>query len=136
MTQVTICGNLTADPELKFTPKGAAVATFIIAESSRIKDGDKWVDGPSTFWRCELWREQAENLTESLKRGQRVIAVGDVRQRSYETPSGDKRTVTEVTVTEIGPSLKWATAAVEKTGGKPKPKTDDPWADSTDDLPF
>lgn len=136
MTQVTIVGNLTADPELRFTPKGAAVANFTVAESSRVKDGDKWVDGPSVFWRCEIWREAAENMVESLHRGDRVVAVGEVRQRTFETSSGEKRTVTEVTCSEVGPSLKWATASVEKRG-KTKPKTDDPWGvEPSGDLPF
>lgn len=132
MTAVTLIGNLTADPELKFTPQGKAVASFTIAESSRVKVGGEWKDGPSTFWRCQLWGEAAENLAETLQRGNRVIAVGDVKQRSFETSSGEKRTVTEVTVSEIGPSLRWATAKLERlnrTGmAKPKPAADDPWS--------
>lgn len=129
MTQVTIVGNLTADPELRFTPAGKPVANFTVAESKRVKDGDGWKDGPTTFFRCSLWDTPAENMTESLTRGQRVIVVGEIAQRSYETQQGEKRSVFEVTAQEVGPSLKWATAKVEKAGAKPPPKVeDDPWA--------
>ena len=93
-----------------------------------MKDGDGWKDGPSTFWRCSLWDATAENMAESLSKGMRVIVVGEVAQRSYETNAGEKRTVMEVTATEVGPSLKWSTAKVEKTGApKSKPVSDDPW---------
>jgi len=133
MTQVTIVGNLTADPELRYTAQGKAVAGFTVAESKRVKDSDgTWKDGDSTFWRCSLWDAAAENMTESLKRGQRVIVVGEVKQRSFETQQGEKRTVMEVTATEVGPSLKWATASVDKTAAKgsntAKTAQDDPWA--------
>ena len=130
MTAVTIIGNLTDAPELRFTAQGKAVANFTIAESQRVKDADGgWKDGPSTFWRCNMWDTAAENLAESLDRGTRVIAVGEAKQRSFENNAGEKRTVIEVTVTEIGPSLRWATTKVEKAGkGTPKPKpADDPW---------
>ena len=129
MTQVTIIGNLTADPELRFTAQGKAVAGFTVAESKRVKDADgTWKDGDSTFWRCSLWDAAAENMTDSLHKGQRVIVVGEVKQRSFETQQGEKRTVMEVTATEVGPSLKWSTAKVEKTGApKAKPAQDDPW---------
>ena len=129
MTQVTIIGNLTADPELRFTAQGKAVAGFTVAESKRVKDADGgWKDGDSTFWRCSLWDAAAENMTESLHKGQRVIVVGEVKQRSFETQQGEKRTAMEVTATEVGPSLKWSTAKVEKTGApKTKPVSDDPW---------
>lgn len=138
MSHVSIVGNLTADPELRYTASGKAVASFTVVESSRVKDGDGWKDGPATFWRCSLWDAAAENLTESLTKGLRVIVVGEAKQRSFETNTGEKRSVIEITATEVGPSLRWATAKVEKTGGKPEPK-DDPWtatpADS-DEVPF
>ena len=144
MTQITIIGNLTAPPELRFTPTGKAVASFTVAESERVKGADgNWTDGDSTFFRCSLWDAAAENMTESLDKGQRVIVVGKIKQRSYETREGDKRTVFEVTATEVGPSLKWAICKPEKTGGKPSVKkstpADDPWGSAPavggDDVP-
>jgi single-strand DNA-binding protein len=130
-TIVTIVGNLTADPELRFTPSGAAVANFTIASTPRVKDGDAWKDGQPLFLNCSVWREAAENATESLKRGSRVIASGRLKQRSYETRDGEKRTVVELDVEEIGPSLRYARASIEKTSSKPqKPApaaADDPW---------
>jgi single-strand DNA-binding protein len=140
--EVTIIGNLVADPELRFTPSGAAVATFAIAESGRVKENGEWKDGPATFWRCEIWSDAAENLAESLKRGMRVIAVGKTHQRNYETKAGESRTVTEVKVSEIGPSLKWAMARPEKAlrSTKPaaagRPVEDDPWGTNTSEAPF
>lgn len=142
MTQLTIVGNLTDAPELRFTAQGKAVANFTVAVSKRIKDGNDWKDGPSSFYRCALWDTAAENMTESLNKGQRVIVVGEIAQRSYETNSGEKRSVFEVTAQEVGPSLRWATAKVEKAGGKskPKPVEDDPWgttpAEGDADAPF
>lgn len=136
MSYLTIIGNLTADPEIRFTPQGKAVANFTIAEPHRIKVNGEWKDGQSTFWNCQLWDTAAENLAESLKRGQRVIAYGEAKQRSYETNDGQKRTVIEVTVSEIGPSLRWATAKVErtaKTGPRPSQPADDPWASAPQD---
>jgi len=136
MTQVTIIGNLVDSPELRFTAQGKAVANFTVAESKRVKDGDGWKDGPSTFWRCSLWDAQAENLAESLTKGMRVIVVGDVAQRSYETNAGEKRSVFEVTAQEVGPSLRWATAKPERAASTPRsnaaplkavPAVDDPW---------
>lgn len=133
MTQVTIIGNLTDAPELRFTAQGKAVANFTVAESKRVKDGSgNWSDGPSSFYRCSLWDGAAENMAESLTKGLRVIVVGELSQRSFETNTGEKRTVFEVTATEVGPSVKWATCKVEKSGGKPSgfkpPKVeDDPW---------
>ena len=92
-----------------------------------MKDGNDWKDGPSSFYRCSIWDAAAENMAESLDKGQRVIVVGEIAQRSYETNAGDKRSVFEVTAQEVGPSLKWATAKPQKTGKTaPKPK-DDPW---------
>ncbi len=130
-TIITIVGNLTADPELRFTPSGAAVANFTIASTPRIKDGDTWKDGQTLFLNCSLWREAAENAVESLTRGCRVIASGRLKQRSFETRDGEKRTVVELDVDEIGPSLRSARAKVEKTSSKqqkPAPAAaDDPW---------
>ena len=115
-TTITVVGNLTADPELRFTPSGAAVANFTVASTPRIYDrqsGD-WKDGEALFLRCSIWREAAENVAESLTRGSRVIVTGRLKQRSFETREGEKRTVMEVEVEEIGPSLKYATAKVNK----------------------
>ena len=120
-TVITIVGNLTDDPELRFTPSGAAVANFTIASTPRTFDKNKneWVDGDALFMRCSLWRQPAENVAESLTKGMRVIAQGRLKQRSYEK-DGQKRTVVELDVEEIGPSLKYATAKVakaERNGG-------------------
>ena len=128
MTQITIIGNLTDAPELRFTAQGKAVANFTVAVSKRVKDGQEWKDGPSTFYRCSLWDTAAENMTESLDRGQRVIVVGEIAQRSYETNAGEKRSVFEITAQEVGPSLRWATAKPQKASkGTPKKPADDPW---------
>jgi single-strand DNA-binding protein len=117
-THVTITGNLTEDPELRFTPAGAPVANFTVAVTPRVKDGDSWKDGETSFFRCTAWRSLAENLAESLTKGARVLVQGRLQQRSWETPEGDKRSVVEVQVEEAGPSLRWATAKVERTGAK------------------
>lgn len=115
-TQITVCGNLTADPELRFTPNGQAVANFTVASTPRYRDqqSGEWRDGDSLFLRCNVWRQQAENAAESLQRGMRVVVVGRLRQRSYETKEGEKRTVYEVEVDDVAPSLKNATAKVTK----------------------
>jgi single-strand DNA-binding protein len=115
-TTITVVGNLTADPELRFTPSGAAVANFTVASTPRIYDrqSGEWKDGEALFLRCNIWREAAENVAESLTRGSRVIVSGRLKQRSYETREGEKRTVVEVEVDEIGPSLRYATAKVNK----------------------
>ena len=115
-TTITVVGNLTADPELRFTPSGAAVANFTVASTPRIFDrqSSEWKDGEALFLRCNIWREAAENVAESLTRGSRVIVTGRLKQRSFETSEGEKRTVFEVEVDEIGPSLKYATAKVNK----------------------
>ncbi|CKO56670.1 single-stranded DNA-binding protein [Mycobacterium tuberculosis] len=109
-TTITIVGNLTADPELRFTPSGAAVANFTVASTPRIYDRQtgEWKDGEALFLRCNIWREAAENVAESLTRGARVIVSGRLKQRSFETREGEKRTVIEVEVDEIGPSLRYA----------------------------
>ncbi|SNT17201.1 single-stranded DNA-binding protein [Rhodococcoides kyotonense] len=115
-TVITVIGNLTADPELRFTPAGAAVANFTVASTPRTFDrqSNEWKDGDALFMRCNIWREAAENVAESLTRGSRVIVSGRLRQRSYETREGEKRTVVELEVDEIGPSLRYATAKVNK----------------------
>ncbi len=116
-TVITVIGNLTADPELRFTPAGAAVANFTVASTPRIFDRNtnEWKDGEALFLRCNIWRDAAENVAESLTRGSRVIVSGRLKQRSYETRKGEKRTVVELEVDEVGPSLKYATAKVNKT---------------------
>jgi len=143
MTAVTIIGNLTDAPELRFTASGKAVASFTVAESKRVKQPDgTWGDGPATFWRVSIWDSAAENMTESLHKGQRVIVVGEVAQRTFEAKSGEKRSVFEVTASEVGPSLKWAIAKPEKVsrGGpkSPGPKTiePDPWGSTVEEAPF
>ena len=115
-TIITVVGNLTADPELRFTPSGAAVANFTVASTPRMYDrqSGEWKDGEALFLRCNIWREAAENVAESLTRGSRVIVTGRLKQRSFETREGEKRTVVEVKVDEIGPSLRYATAKVNK----------------------
>jgi len=115
-TTITVVGNLTADPELRFTPAGAAVANFTVASTPRTFDrqSGEWKDGEALFLRCSIWREAAENVAESLTRGSRVIVTGRLKQRSFETKEGEKRTVMEVEVDEIGPSLRYATAKVNK----------------------
>ena len=115
-TVITVIGNLTADPELRFTPSGAAVANFTVASTPRMFDRqtNEWKDGEALFLRCNIWREAAENVAESLTRGSRVIVSGRLKQRSFETREGEKRTVGELEVDEIGPSLRYATAKVNK----------------------
>ena len=113
---ITVIGNLTDDPELRFTPSGAAVAKFRVASTPRFLDRqtNEWKDGEPLFLTCNVWRQAAENCAESLQRGARVIVSGRLRQRSYETREGEKRTVFELEVDEIGPSLRYATAKVQK----------------------
>src|SRR6201996_734171 len=116
-TVITVVGNLTADPELRFTPSGAAVASFTVASTPRTLDRatNEWKDGEALFLRCSIWRQAAENVAESLTRGARVVVTGRLRQRSYETREGEKRTVVEMEVDEVGPSLRYATAKVNRT---------------------
>ncbi len=118
-TLLTLVGNLTDDPELRFTPSGAAVVNFTIASTPRVFDkaSNEWKDEPALFMRCSLWRDAAEHVAESLTKGMRVVAQGRLKQRSYETREGEKRTVVELDVEEIGPSLKYATAKVTKATG-------------------
>ncbi|NYH52762.1 MULTISPECIES: single-stranded DNA-binding protein [Nocardiopsis] len=116
-TQITLVGNLVDDPELRFTPSGAAVANFRVASTPRTFDraSGEWKDGESMFLTCTVWRQYAENVAESLQRGMRVIVQGRLKQRSYETREGEKRTVYEIDVEEVGPALRSATAKVTKT---------------------
>lgn len=156
-TIITVVGNLTADPELRFTPSGAAVANFTVASTPRTFDRQtqEWKDGDALFMRCNVWRQAAENVAESLTRGARVVVSGRLKQRSFETKEGEKRTVVELEVDEVGPSLRYATAKVTKasrgTGGGGSAGggfggsgssggSDDPWstpaAPSSDEPPF
>ena len=161
-TTITIVGNLTADPELRFTPTGAPVANFTVASTPRTFDrqSGEWKDGEAMFLNCAIWRQAAENVAESLTKGMRVIVVGRLRSRSYETREGERRTVFEIEVDEIGPALKYATAKVTRTpnqgggnyapggaparGGQSSGWTSggsagaDPWANSSqaDEPPF
>ncbi|MGK5110774.1 MULTISPECIES: single-stranded DNA-binding protein [unclassified Geodermatophilus] len=116
-TVITVIGNLTSDPELRWTPSGAAVASFTIASTPRTLDRQtqEWKDGDALFLRCSVWRQAAENVAESLTRGSRVMAQGRLKQRSFETKEGEKRSVIELEVDEIGPSLRYATTTVTKT---------------------
>ncbi len=157
-TVITIIGNLTNDPELRFTPSGAAVANFTVASTPRTfdKNSNEWKDGETLFMRCSVWREAAENVAESLTRGTRVLVSGRLRSRTYDTKEGEKRTVVELEVDEVGPSLRYATTKVSKTSrgggggfggggnsgggnggggggggggyGSPQGRTEDPWA--------
>ena len=140
-TPITVVGNLTGDPELRFTPSGAAVANFTVASTPRQFDRqtNEWKDQETLFLNCSVWRQAAENAAESLQRGMRVIVSGRLKARSYETREGEKRTVFEIDVEEVGPSLKMATAKVTKTtrsGGQGGGQGgyggggDDPWASS------
>jgi single-strand DNA-binding protein len=145
---ITVIGNLTDDPELRFTPSGAAVAKFRVASTPRFMDraSGEWKDGEPLFLSCTVWRDAAENVAESLQRGTRVLVSGRLRSRSYETKEGEKRTVMELEVDEIGPSLRYATAKVQKmsrssgggfgssSGGGASgggPGAGDPWATAT-----
>ena len=144
-TVITVIGNLTADPELRFTQSGAAVANFTVASTPRTFDrqSGEWKDGEALFLRCNIWRQAAENVAESLTRGARVIVSGRLKQRSFETREGEKRSVVELEVDEIGPSLRYATAKINKVargngsgggggggggyGGGSGAPADDPW---------
>jgi len=141
-TVITVVGNLVDDPELRFTPSGAAVANFRIASTPRTFDrqANEWKDGDALFLSCSVWRQAAENVAESLQRGMRVVVQGRLKSRTYETREGEKRTVFEIEVEEVGPSLKYATAKVTRTtrsggntgysssGGGQATGGDDPWA--------
>ena len=120
-TIITVVGNLTADPELRFTASGAAVANFTVASTPRTFDraSGEWKDGEALFLRCNIWRQAAENVAESLTRGSRVVVTGRLKQRSFDTKEGEKRTVIELEVDEIGPSLRYATAKVNRANRAP-----------------
>jgi single-strand DNA-binding protein len=129
-TVITVVGNLTGDPELRFTPSGAAVASFTIASTPRSFDraSNEWNDGETLFLRCSIWRQAAEHASESLTRGTRVIAQGRLKQRSYDTSEGEKRTVVELDVEEVGPSLRYATAKITRSQrASDEAPADDPW---------
>jgi single-strand DNA-binding protein len=114
--QITIVGNLTDDPELRYTPNGAAVVKFRVAVNRRYRDeSGQWKDGDTSYFTVNAWRNLAENIAESLTRGTRVVVAGRLQMRSWETPDGDKRSVVEIEADEVGPSLKWAKASVERT---------------------
>jgi single stranded DNA-binding protein (ssb) len=135
-TAITIVGNLVEDPELRFTPAGQPVARFRVASTPRYQDRQtgEWKDGEALFLTCILWRQAAENLVESLTRGMRVIVHGRLKQRSYETKEGERRTIYEVEVDEVGPSLRFVTVKVNKagrTGNTPASAPADPWASTT-----
>lgn len=139
---ITITGNLTADPELRFTPSGAPVANFTVAHTPRVKQGNEWIDGEPMFMSCSVWRDAAEHVAESLQKGMRVIVHGKLKTRSYEAKDGTRRTVFEVEVEEVGPSLRFATATVQRAQrGQQQPqqaRQPDPWAQtySADHPPF
>ena len=148
-TTISVIGNLVKDPELRFTQAGAAVANFTVASTPRTFDraSGEWKDGEALFLRCSIWRQAAENVAESLTRGMRVIVQGRLRQRSFDTKEGEKRTVIEMEVDEVGPSLRYSTAKVNKaergnysSGNTP---ADDPWGSApagtsnfTEEPPF
>jgi single-strand DNA-binding protein len=133
---IIVVGNLTDDPTLRFTPSGAAVANFTVVETPRVrnKQTNEWEDGDPSFMNCQVWRSAAENVAESLQKGMRVIVTGNLKQRSYTTKDGEKRTVWDCEVDAVGPDLKWATARVTRNkagaGGQAHASVpaDDPWA--------
>lgn len=137
--QVTVVGTLTADPELRFTPSGKAVANFTVAQNPRVKDGNQWKDGEATFIRCSVWEGMAENVAESLRKGDRVIVQGGMRTRSYEAQDGTKRSSLELLIEAVGPDLRYATAAVTKIrkgdGFAKQAPADDPWGVPAQDGP-
>ncbi len=156
-TTITVIGNLTADPELRFTPSGAAVANFTVASTPRTfdREANEWKDGETLFLNCSIWRQAAENVAETLTKGTRVIVNGRLKSRSYEDREGNRRTVFEIDVDEVGPSLRYATAKVTRTssggggwqggsgdGWQPSGEASsnrsagaDPWANSQADEP-
>jgi single-strand DNA-binding protein len=128
--QITVVGNLTDDPELRYTANGAAVANFTVAHSTRIRDAQgNWSDGDTSFFRVNVWRSLAENAAESLTRGTRVVVTGRLKQRSWENQEGEKRSMIEIEGDEVGPSLKWATAKVEKTPRSSSSSSSGDWGD-------
>ena len=134
-TLITVIGNLTADPELRFTGSGDAVTNFTVASTPRTydKNANEWRDGDPLFLGCSVWRQAAENVTETLTKGMRVIVTGRLKQRSYETKEGEKRSTIELEIDEIGPSLRYATATVSRaaSSGRPGVGADEPWGSPT-----
>lgn len=129
---ITVTGNLTDDPQLRYTPTGVPTAQFTVASNERYRGDDgKWQDGPTSFVRCNAWRELAEHTAESVSKGDRVIVTGTLRQRDYEAKDGTKRTVWEVAVSELGTSLKYATVKVSRARRDGAPVPEDPWASSS-----
>lgn len=128
---ITVNGNLTGDPEMRFTPQGRAVAQFTVASNERFKDGNgEWKDGPTSFVKCNAWADLAEHITESFNKGDRVVVTGTLRQRSYENKEGEKRTIWEVAVSDVGASVKYATVKIAKVRRDGAPIPEDPWASS------
>jgi single-strand DNA-binding protein len=117
-TFVSLVGNLTDDPELRFTPNGSAVANFRLAVTPRVREGEGWKDGETSFFRVNVWRDLAEHVTDSLSKGDRALVLGRLKARSWETPEGERRSVVEVEAEEVAPSLKWATATVTRASRK------------------
>lgn len=141
-TQITVVGNLTSDPELRFTPSGSAVANFTIASTPRTFDrqSNEWKDGETLFLRTSVWKEAAENVAETLTKGTRVVAQGRLKQRSYDTKEGERRTVIEFEADEIGPSLRYASAKVTRTNRTDRPAqasapAHDPWGQPASNGP-
>ena len=123
-TFVSLVGNLTDDPEVRFTPQGTAVASFRLAVTPRVKDGEGWRDGDTSFFRINAWRDLAEHVTDSLSKGDRALVVGRLKARSWEDKdTGERRSAVEVEAEEVGPSLKWATAKPQRANGKAKTDT-------------
>jgi single-strand DNA-binding protein len=130
-THVTLTGNLTDATELKFTPNGNPVANFRLAVTARVKDGDSWRDGETSFFRVNVWRQLAEHVSESLSKGDRAVVIGRLKSRSWETPEGERRSVVEVEADEVAPSLRWAIAKPQRAAnGKGK------GGEFNDDAPF
>jgi single-strand DNA-binding protein len=128
-THVTVTGNLTADPELKFTPNGAAVANFRIAVTTRVRDGEGWKDGDTSFFRVNAWRQLAQHVTDSLGKGDRAVVIGRLKSRSWETPQGEQRSVVEIDADEVAPSLRWAVAKPERVTRNGEAETSGEFAD-------
>ena len=141
---ITLVGNLTSDPELRFTPSGAPVASFTVAQTPRTfdKNRNEYVDGDAIFMQCSVWKDQAEHVAETLVKGMRIIVTGRLKSRSYEARDGSRRTVLEVEVDEVGPSLRYATATVTRTQSGQRPQQTqqtpvrDPWASDGTEAPF
>src|SRR4029450_3111671 len=132
-THVTITGNLTDDPELRYTPTGTEVANFRLAVTARVKDGDSWRDGETSFFRVNVWRQLAEHVTESLSKGDRAVVIGRLKPRSGEPPEGDRRSVVEVEADEVPPSLRWPIAKPQRAAKNGEAK---PSGEFNDDAPF